>query len=213
MTKDEQMYLKHKLLFLGDIVLLQFDHLLNLKEMRDKISLNKNHFKTYNPRKKGYSRYGLSLTSRDGGFSGVPDLDSLYEYNRLNSTQFDEPDFRRWTPLFKGCPSLLKIMEPFHNYIGRSHILRLDKGGFFPPHRDLSDTAFRLFISLCKDATEYVFLLEKKVCFFQPGRVYFINTDLSHSLFSFVDESLFIVFNIDLCKEAVSAVYQSLSSV
>ena len=32
----------------------------------------------YNPRK-NVPRYGLSITSLDGGVSGVPDLDSLYE--------------------------------------------------------------------------------------------------------------------------------------
>ena len=33
----------------------------------------------YNPRK-DVNRWGLSITSLDGGLSGVPDLDSLYEY-------------------------------------------------------------------------------------------------------------------------------------
>ena len=39
----------------------------------------------YNPRKP-IARYGLSLTSLDGGLSGIPDLDSLHEYNQENKT-------------------------------------------------------------------------------------------------------------------------------
>ena len=38
----------------------------------------------YNPRKP-IARYGLSLTSLDGGLSGIPDLDSLHEYNQENN--------------------------------------------------------------------------------------------------------------------------------
>ena len=46
----------------------------------------------YNPRK-DIKRYGLSITSLDGGTSGVPDLDSLKDYNRENNTQLTECDF------------------------------------------------------------------------------------------------------------------------
>ena len=39
----------------------------------------------YNPRK-DVNRWGLSVTSLDGSISGVPDLDSLFEYNKENNT-------------------------------------------------------------------------------------------------------------------------------
>lgn len=209
MTDSQHIQLRHELLSLGNIIPLK--KAVYSKEVKKTISDYQEHFKIYNPRKDGYNRYGLSLTSLDGGFSGVPDLDSLYEYNKLHGTNFDEPDFRKRTTLFNNCNSLKEAMEPFHNCMGRSHILRLDRGGFFPPHRDLSDISFRLFISLCEDIQSYVFILDDKKSFFQQGQVYFINTLLSHSLFSFVDESLFVVFNIDLNEEAVSAVFDNLS--
>jgi len=201
--------LLHKLLSLGNIILLK--NKVELLEVKKTIFSYKKYFKPYNPRKTQYNRYGLSITSQDGGFSGIPDLDSLYEYNQLNKTNFDETDFREWTPFFKDCTHLQKALSPFHDYIGRSHILRLDKGGFFPPHRDLSNKAFRLFISLCSNTNDYVFILDEKRVFFQPGQLYFINTFLSHSLFSFIDQSFFIVFNIDLCKEAIIKVFKNLS--
>ena len=209
MTASKLINLRQQLLSLGNIIPLR-QHVCST-EVKKAISNYKEHFKPYNPRKAHYNRYGLSLTSKDGGFSGVPDLDSLYEYNKLHGTNFNEPDFRKWTPFFKDCTSLKSAIEPFHNYMGRSHILRLNRGGFFPPHRDLSYSSFRLFISLCDNMQDYVFILDDKRIFFQQNQIYFINTLLSHSLFSFIDGCLFVVFNIDLNKEAVQAVLNNLS--
>lgn len=44
---------------------------LNVLDMKEKIKIHEKHFKYYNKRKPGYNRYGLSLTSRDGNFSGL----------------------------------------------------------------------------------------------------------------------------------------------
>lgn len=211
MTDSKQTNLYYKLLSLGNVALLKGKYMVIPNEVKKTIAAYQQHFKPYNPRKTGYNRYGLSITSKDGGFSGIPDLDSLVEYNRLNGTNFNEPDFRKWTPFFKNCVSLQEAISPFQNYMGRSHILRLDKGGFFPTHRDISNTSFRLFISLCNNEN-YVFILDEKRVFFQPGRLYFFNSLLCHSLFSFVDQSLFVVFNIDLCREAVITVFKNLSA-
>ena len=52
----------------------------------------------YNPRK-NVPRYGLSITSLDGGVSGVPDLDSLYEYNKEHGTTYREYSFTVPTPV------------------------------------------------------------------------------------------------------------------
>ena len=209
MIDSKLINLRQQLLSLGNMIPLG-KHTCSI-EVKKATSKYKDHFKPYNPRKTHYNRYGLSLTSKDGGFSGVPDLDSLYEYNKLHGTNFDEPDFRKWTAFFKDCTSLKSAVEPFHKCIGRSHILKLDRGGFFPPHRDLSYSSFRLFISLCDNKQDYVFILDDKRVFFQQNQIYFINTLLSHSLFSFIDGSLFVVFNIDLNKESVKAVFDNLS--
>lgn len=211
MTKETQ-FLRYKLSSLGSVFTLNSNYCINLEEFEKCLYNYRERFKPYNPRKKGYNRYGLSITSQDGGFSGVPELDSLYEYNQLHGTQLEESDFREWTPFFKNSEPLKEVMKPFHKYMGRSHVLQLNKAGFIPPHRDGSPTSFRLFISFCDNTEDYVFILNEKRVFFQPGRVYFINTLLSHSLFSFRDDCLFAVFNIDLCEEAVKAVLQNLSS-
>ena len=191
---------------LGDVIPL--DLYVDSLNLTENIAKYKEHFKVYNPRKKGYNRSGLSITSLDGGFSGVPDLDSLYEYNQEHKTNYDECDFREPTPFFKSCESLNTVLQPFKDVIGRSHILKLDKGGFFPPHRDLSNS-FRLFFSLTH-SKRYAFILnDKKLCL-KKNQLYCLNTKLAHSLFSFVDNSLFAVFNINLCESSIQNIYKNL---
>ena len=58
----------------------------------------------YNPREK-IERYGCSITSLDGNDSGIPDLDSVLEYNFENATTYEEKDFRVQT----------RHAEPFKN--------------------------------------------------------------------------------------------------
>ena len=206
-----QLLLNQLLLSLGKIASLNI--VLDITQINQKILSFESDFKPYNPRKKGYNRYGLSITSLDGGFSGIPDLDSLLEYNRENNTKYSESDFREWTSFFKECNELREKMTPFHKSLGRSHILRLNRGGFFPAHRDSVTPipwCFRLFIALCP-ADRFVFLLDNERVFFNPGQLYFINTQLAHSLFSFEDKSDFVVFNIDLCKDSVMAVKRYLA--
>ena len=209
----KQTHCNQLLLSLGKVASLK--QFVNVHDLNNKIKTFEEHFKYYNPRKKGYNRYGLSLTSRDGGFSGIPDLDSLLEYNRENGTNLDETDFRKWTPFFKACEELQKIMQPFQDFIGRSHILRLNKGGFFPFHRDSLDfipKSFRLFISL-SSYNQFVFLLDDERMLFEPGRLYFIDTQLVHCLFSFEDKSDFVIFNMDLSEKSVREVINNLQLI
>ena len=213
MDELKQLQLQQTLLSLGNLFILNKQRTIKPSIIRQQIQTFEQHFQPYNPRKKGYNRYGLSLTSKDGGFSGVPDLDSLVEYNTENNTQWKEKDFREQTPLFKSCKNLQDAMTPFLPYMGRSHILRLNKGGFFPFHRDsvsLNPQSFRLLFSLTS-SFYFVFLLENKRIFLEPGHLYFVNTWLAHSIFSYSDKSDFIVFNIDLCEGSVKAVINNLA--
>ncbi|MEM7646115.1 MAG: hypothetical protein AAF203_04325, partial [Pseudomonadota bacterium] len=100
-----------------------------------------NDWKPYNPRKKN-NRYGLSVTSLDGSLSGVPDLDSLSEYNRENNLELTNQDFKKRTAVFESSPTLQKILDPFLPWLGRCHFIRLDSGGFFPEHYDIDKLDF-----------------------------------------------------------------------
>ena len=206
-----QLLLYQLLLSLGKKAALNI--VVDIAQINQKILSFESEFKPYNPRKTGYNRYGLSITSLDGGFSGIPDLDSLLEYNIENKTKYSEGNFREWTPFFKECEDLRLKMAPFHQSMGRSHILRLNRGGFFPVHRDsvaFVPVCFRLFIPLCPPE-HFVFLLDDERAYFNPGQLYFINTQLAHSLFSFEDKADFIIFNIDLYKNSILAVKKYLA--
>jgi len=157
-------------------------------------------YSQYNPRK-DISRYGLSITSLDGKLGGV-DLDSIKEYNKENNTNYDELSFKEFTDVYFASKEIQKVCHPFLGHIGRSHILHLDEGGFFPPHRDLpvyveQQNSLRILVPLkgC-NPPELYFMYEDKPLHFEHGRAYFLNTNKAHNLFAFKD-SYMIVLNIE----------------
>ena len=158
----------------------------------------------YNPRK-DIERYGLSITSLDGSLNGV-ELDSIKEYNKENNTEYDELSFNKFTEVYHTSSEIQKIVEPFKDHIGRSHILSLQEGGYFPPHRDLpvyveQQNSLRILVPLkgCNPPDMY-FMYEDKPLHFEHGRAYFLNTNKSHNLFSFKGSEM-IVLNIKTNEE------------
>lgn len=169
----------------------------------------------YNPRKTN-KRQGLSVTSLDGGFSGVPDLDSLREYNLENGTQYNESHFRARTSIVNYIPELNILLDLFPDH-GRCHFLKLDSGGFFPPHRDngISSTlpkTFRLIVPVCNfTSNQLVWVHDGNILNFTLGRAYFINTTKVHSLFSFVDMSCCFVMNIESTERSLDSILKNLA--
>lgn len=168
-------------------------------------------WKPYNARKHP-GREGLSITSLDGGLSGIPDLDSVQEYCRINNVELVEMDFKTRTPTYKIVADLI---EPFKNDLGRSHFIRHKPGGFFPPHRDIGKDlkeikSFRLFIPLknCNPPQTW-FMLDRKPLTFEHGRAYFINTCIEHTVFSCAD-AMFIVFNVAVNSNTVDTLLQQM---
>jgi|TARA_B110000240_G_scaffold83107_1_gene94671 hypothetical protein len=157
----------------------------------------------YNPRK-NIDREGLSITSLDGGMTGRPDLDSLHEYYKKTGIDLDEPDFNTKTPVY---PLFSKWLDPFEKYLGRTHVIRLNSGGYFPPHRDnkmSSIPSFRLFLPLNYGNGRY-FLLEDSKMHFENGKMYFIDTAKMHTLFNANETPFyFVVANVILSEESVA---------
>ena len=179
---------------------------LNIKCNTQKLLLQTKGFeyKKYNPRK-NIPRYGLSITSLDGELNGI-DLDSIKEYNKENNTNYDELSFKEFTQVYHVSSEIQKIIQPFKKHIGRSHLLMLAKGGYFPPHRDLpvyveEQNSLRILVPLmgCNPPDLY-FMYEDKPLHFDHGRAYFLNTNKSHSLFS-MKGSLMIVLNVKANEE------------
>lgn len=165
----------------------------------------------YNPRKPGYNRWGLSLTSLDGSVLGRPDLDSLREYNKETGTQFDEMSFRTLTPYWKTFESISEPLEELEPHLGRSHILRLGECGAFPPHRDLG-YSFRLISFLSGDPSCFYLIVDNRKISYMPGKVYFMDTKKEHALFSFVKDAYVLVLNVDLTPETIKLIYHNIES-
>jgi len=158
-------------------------------------------WKVYQPHKPGYNRYGLSVTSLDGQYSGVPDLYSLREYQVLTGQTYNESDFKRRTNIESFIPELKLLLDFFEPNLGRCHFLKLDKGGFFPPHRDngaiVAVPSFRILVPINNFGTnDMKWIQNEQILNLQLGHVYFINTSKIHSIFSFVDNCLMLVMNV-----------------
>lgn len=156
-------------------------------------------WKPYNPSKVGYNRYGLPVTSLDGSFSEAS-LTSIKEYNEKNDVNLGEGSFNIRTSIVNKFPVLEQILDTFDPDCGRSHFLRLDMGGFFPPHRDgtaVPPNFFRVVVPLYnyhKNSVKWI--LDDKLIDLKCGSAYFINTGKEHSVFSFQDNCIFLVMNI-----------------
>jgi hypothetical protein len=158
-------------------------------------------WKEYQPHKKGYNRYGLSVTSLDGGYSGEPDLFSLTEYKKITGIGHTEYDFKRRTSIVEFLPELNELLDFFEPALGRVHFLRLDKGGFFPPHRDnglfVSVDSYRILVPIHGfGINDMKWIQEETVLNLREGYTYFINTTRAHSLFSFTDNCIMLVLNV-----------------
>lgn len=184
---------------------------LNLKCKESKLSseIEKFELQKYNPRK-NIKRYGLSITSLDGELGGI-DLDSIKEYNNQNNTKYNEMSFNSFTGVYYSSPEIQKIIDPFKHNIGRSHVIKLEKGGYFPPHRDQpnyidNQKSLRIIIPLkrCNPPNMY-FTYESETLQFEHGRAYFLNTNKTHSVFSFSGSS-FIVLNIQANKDVYNII-------
>ena len=156
----------------------------------------------YNPRKPEIRREGLSLTSLDGGMSGVPDLDSLLQYGKETGKKFSEEDFNVKTSVVEELPEIEGLIDYFEEDTGRTHFIRMASGGYFPPHRDngfvVPPTSFRITVPLV-DITPngpFVWLIDGKPQTLLSGQTYYVNTTKSHSLFSMYDSFYLMVMNV-----------------
>ena len=196
---------------LGDVVPLNFN--IDIEQLRKELEYFEDEWKQYNPRKPN-ARQGLSITSLDGKLSGIPDLDSLIEYNNLNNVRIKEVDINVRTPVADKIESIKPLLNIFGT-LGRSHFIRLNRGGFFPPHRDsklLNTSCFRV-ITLCHNCNrnEFNFIYEDRLLNLKPGIPYFINTRKVHSVFSYVDDSVQCVLNVPLTEENYKAISRNLN--
>ncbi len=194
----------------------QLNFTINSAEILESLKEFESEWKVYNPSKKGCNRFGLSLISLDGELTGYPDLLSVRDYNETAAIKLNEMSFKKPTLAMKALDktSLSTLLSKFDKSLGRSHLIKLGRGGFFPPHRDsvsLNPSVFRIIIFLKNcNSHNFVFLLGDQRINVWDESVWVVNTMISHAVFSFLNEAKFIVLNVECTEEAIHKVFESL---
>jgi len=175
------------------------------RKLMKEIEKFKDDWKPYNLRNPN-NRWGLSITSLDGGLSGIPDLDSLLQYNNIHGTDIKNSDINKFTQVYEDCEEIQRIIKPWKQWLGRCHLLRLDKGAYFPEHYDINKLDYdyeeiRLagFINRC-DKKDFKFIYEDKVRDVANGQLWYFNANKRHSVFSTTDNVVMIVMCLKFNK-------------
>lgn len=148
------------------------------------------------------NRWGLPVTSQSGDVMDNYHLNSFGYMKKYHSTELSEDNFKTPTVVCDSIIEVKKLIDVFSPDIGRVHFLRIDKGGYFPPHRDfhgLSPEYFRLVSIFGRNSPEnYGFILDGELIYPESGYLYFMNTQLDHSLFSFSDNLYALILTVKL---------------
>lgn len=167
------------------------------------LELFKDNWCPYNQKKDTHNnRWGLPLTSHSGDVMDNYHLNSFGYMQKYHDTEMKEENFTTPTAVYHKIPELKNLVDTFAPDIGRVHILRVDKGGFFPPHRDfhgISPEYFRLITVFGRCSPEnYVQMIDGKPMYPEAGWTYFVNTQLDHSVFSFSNNLYCLILTVKL---------------
>lgn len=203
MTHDEieRATLWNSLCHLGDYVKLkgQIDHyqvVEQLKQFDDKwVRQNGLKDPTNN-------RWALPITSHSGSVDDNVHLGSFGYMQNEQQIEMKEENFITPTEVYHAIPEIKKLVDMFSPDIGRVHVVRVDRGGFFPPHRDfqgLSPEYLRLLVVFGRCSPEnYAQIVDGRLIYPEPGWLYFSNVQLDHSVFSFSDGLYSLILTVKL---------------
>lgn len=175
-----------------------------------------NDWNQYNQFKPFIQRQGLCVINEDGVLKQGPALNSLLEWNHIYGTSYTETDFNVTTPVYDVSIDLQDALGDILEHCGRTHILRIPPGGYFPPHRDCrgsGNEVFRLLMAIKNtDNPGFRFMLEDKPLHFNQGELYAVNTMLEHTLFNAsTNDAYWLVVNAILNEETVDWIERNLA--
>ncbi len=127
---------------------------------------------------------------------------------RISELEFNQP-----TDVYHACTSLHPFLNTFQP-LGRTFIVRSDTGGYFVPHRDhptMPRDVFRLivFLNNC-GPLEYDWWMDDRKLQIEHGRVYYLNTRMTHRTISWVNNSIHLILNIPMISQNVAQVIANL---
>lgn len=204
----ERLGLFQQLHVYGDVIPLK--HVIDMGQLERELAAFTDKWVQYNPEKVNNPRHGLSVTSLDGGMSGVPDLFSIYEWSKQTGRKVSERDFNVPTEAYYHCKSIHAIFEPFLPDVGRCRFVRFQPGGHFPPHRDGSvnyqiPDYFRILVPLNRTGHDrFHFVHDGHLVEYEPGRPYLFNALKTHSVVSFDTDVITLALSVALKQETVA---------
>lgn len=169
------------------------------------------HWIPYNQKKDQVNnRWGLPVTSYTGEIDDNYHLNSFSYMKKVHGVELKEENCTTPTPVYDELPEIAGIMDKFRPDIGRVHFLRVDQGGFWPPHRDFHTIApdwLRLttVFGKCKPENS-VLLIDGEPTYFDPGYFYFVNFQLDHSVFSFSNSLYLLVLTVANTEQNVNTI-------
>ena len=190
MNKTERALIWNTLCNMGDTIKLKWK--INEHGVLEQLEQFKDNWCPYNVKKDANNnRWGLPITSHSGDVMDNYHLNSFGYMQKYHDVEMKEENFTTPTEVYNKIPELAKLVDAFAPDIGRVHLLRVDQGGFFPPHRDFPGVGpewMRLLLVFGKCKPEnFVHMLDGKPMYPDPGYLYFVNFQKDHSVFSFSD--------------------------
>ena len=190
MNKTERALIWNTLCNMGDTIKLKWK--INEHEVLEQLEQFKDNWCPYNVKiDANNNRWGLPISSHSGDVMDNYHLNSFGYMQKYHDVEMKEENFTTPTEVYNKIPELAKLVDAFAPDIGRVHLLRVDQGGFFPPHRDFPGVGpewMRLLLVFGKCKPEnFVHMLDGKPMYPDPGYLYFVNFQKDHSVFSFSD--------------------------
>lgn len=142
-------------------------------------------------------RQGLMLSGLKG--DSYDDSLSIPEARRrTGNPDLKESEFSYPTQLYKDLSCLHKVCDYF-SPLGRTYIVKANKGSFFPPHRDyplISRDNFRI-VSFFGDTRSYSWETAGQKLQINPGKFYYVDTRKPHQTHMWGEEpSYHLIMNI-----------------
>jgi hypothetical protein len=160
------------------------------------------------------NRWGLPVTSHTGDVMDNYHLNSFGYMQKYHDVDMKEENFTTPTAVYNTISDIAKLVDVFAPDIGRVHLLRIDQGGFFPPHRDYQGIAPEYFRLLCVfgrcSPENYVQMVDGKPLYPEAGWVYFTNFQLDHSVFSFSDNLYSLILTVKLNERTHGLIMKNL---
>jgi hypothetical protein len=188
---------------LGDFVPLKVK--INLGKFKNEIAKYDGKWVPYLAREgEKNDREGLNYVGLEGDtpFDSI----SLPEVRKRTGKLLRETDFTVPTELFESLPSLKPISNIWPQ-LGRCTLVKVNKGGWFPYHRDsvlMNRNTFRIIAFLTNTSNEnYQWEHDYTMRTIEEGRCYYVNTQKAHRTHSYVHGSIHLVMNVPKTFENV----------